>query len=214
MIQSRWLEREINEYELMQEEARRKTPKTLLGLVIFFCILLAAIFCYGQKNPDYNTAASMGIVGGMGAFILLICLLSLALHKKKKGLPELEQMLQELLTTPETIDEFDNDMLSEPLLRLSGTPSISFREHYLVEIWGRPGQKLYSFTRLDEIQSTRVAVSRDNTSVTKMGKIYDMDILDRSGHRLTGFAIRGKKNMAEFEEALVRFCPGIQLAGH
>ena len=213
-MKSQWFEREVAQVEEFRKEQRKKTPRSMAIMAGFFIILAGVAFFYGQSHPDYNTVASCGILLGMGAFVLLIALLAAAVGRKKVGLPKLEKELDELLTTPELIEEFDYEMMNTPLHTLSGDSSIFFTEHYLVNIWGHLGTKEYTFIRLDKVAMTKLCAMRDSTSVTGLGKVYYVDLCDSNKKKIGGVTIQKRANMQEFDEALLRYCPGIQLARH
>lgn len=211
---SRWLQQELDSLEEFTKKKGKSTPIAMIGIGIVFLLCMVAAIIYGQNNPDYEAGGICAFLGGMGVFLILMALLTLSKSKKNVGLPKLEKQLAELLTTPELVEEFDNEMLNAPLHRMSGEPGISFTEHYLVDVFGNLGVKTYSFTRLEKIAMTKVSAMRDPSSIGRLSKIYDVDLCDANGKKLTGVTIHKRANMEEFDDALMRYCPGIQLASH
>ena len=159
-----------------KEIQRGKSSKSLIGVAVFGIACVLAIIIYGSKHSDYAMGPALGIVGGMFAFIFLIMFISLKAGKKKKGLPKLEKQLQEMLTTPELIEEFDKEMLGQPLWKAEGTDDLRITEHYLVNIFGPMGLKEYTFIRLEDIGCVNTCCSRDKTRALGFGRIYDVDI--------------------------------------
>lgn len=208
---SEWYRKELELLEEFKKTQRNKTKYSLGGITLFFAVCIIGMIVHGNNDPTYNTGASIGIVGGMLVFILLIILLSLKLSKKRIGLPKLEEKLNQLLTTPEMIEEFDAEMLSEPLWKAKTNDDLRITKHYLVNIFGPMAQKCYTFVRLEDIAYTERCVSRDNTKLLGLGKVYDNDICAVDGRKIAGITIQGKKNEDEFEEQLEKYVPNIRL---
>lgn len=211
---SRWYDEELAILEEYRTIQSKSTPKAFLGIGIFFIVCIVAAVTYAKKNPAYNAKASCLVLGVMVVFVFMIAICNLVIGIRKKGIPGLEDELKKILTTPERVAEFDQEMLGYPALQLQGTKEIWFTEHYLVGIFGPIGARTYSFSRLEEIAETRVSTMKDATSFMKSSKVYYIDILDKSGQKITSLTIQKKNNMFEFEDALRKFCPEVKFGQH
>ena len=100
------------------------------------------------------------------------------------------------------------------------------RDFLVQSVWNQPeeavqfdeemflfGVKTYFIGRLSDFASTDFATARDNSSMLP-GRVYYVDVLNATGERVYSTSLHGKKTMEEFENAMTRFCPGIQLKEH
>ena len=133
--------------------------------------------------------------------------------KNKDVTKYIRQDLEKLLRTPEEAAQFDEEMFAEPLFRMvtdRNGSTLSFTEHYIYSEMFLFGVKTYSIGRLSDFASTNFATAKDNSSMLP-GRVYYVDVLNATGERVYSTSLHGKKTMEEFENAMTRFCPGIQL---
>lgn len=149
-------------------------------------------------------------------FIMLFMFLVSAKGKNKDVTKYIRQDLEKLLRTPEEAAQFDEEMFAEPLFRMvtdRNGSTLSFTEHYIYSEMFLFGVKTYSIGRLSDFASTNFATAKDNSSMLP-GRVYYVDVLNATGERVYSTSLHGKKTMEEFENAMTRFCPGIQLKEH
>lgn len=215
MRKSSWLERYENEVKALQEKSKSSKKAALLVIPVMFLIILALAMINGGSAEENITPYLIGTA----VLFILIFVMAAALSKRsvtKDGAKGARKNLEELLTTPEQVEEFDMEMSAAPLCRLEleAQTHILFTEHYLVSEFNNMGLPDYRFARLKDIAKNDFTLFRDERKVYGMGKLYAMDLLDANGKKLIGIIIPGKKKMEELEQLLTKYCPGIQLKEH
>lgn len=215
MKKSNWLERYEKEVKEMQEKSKSSKKAGLIVIPIMFLIILVLAMVNGGNSEVDITPYLIGLA----VIVIFIFVMAAALSKRsvtKDAAKGARENLEELLVTPEQVDEFDMEMSAAPLCKFeveNGT-DILFTEHYMVSRFNNMGLPDYRFARLSDIVKNDFAVSRDESKVHGMGKLYAIDLLDSNGRKLIGTCVPGKKKMAEFEQLLTKYCPGIQLKEH
>lgn len=218
MEQSIWLQKHSEQVnELLKKDGGNKKKGFLIAAAIF--AVLAIIVFINNSSDMRNALISCGIILGMMVFVLLIMLLATAKRSKMDPTKDLRQNLSQLLTTPEAVQEFDLEMSAAPLLDFdcggSNSDHLIITEHYVgvrfTKIVGFPD---YRFARRADIAATNFAVTKDESKVMGLGKLYMVDLLNKNGQVVLGCSIHGKDLMDRFEAALQQFCPGIQLKQH
>lgn len=215
MKKSNWLERYENEVKGMQEKSKSSKKAGLIVIPIMFLLILILAMVNGGNSEVDITPYLIGVA----VIFILIFVMAAALSKRsvtKDAAKGARKNLEELLITPEQVDEFDMEMSAAPLCKFeveNGT-YILFTEHYMVSSFNNMGLPDYRFARLRDIAKNDFTVSHDERKVHGMGKLYAIDLLDSNGRKLIGMCVPGKKKMAEFEQLLTKYCPGIQLKEH
>lgn len=215
MRKSSWLEKYENEVNGLQQKSKSTKKIMLILLPIMFLVILMAAMMGGQNSDVDMTPYLIG----MGAVFLFIFLMAVVLSKKsvtRDAAKGVRENLEKLLTTPEQVEEFDLEMLSQPLceFKADNLNNILFTEHYMVVKFNNLGIQDYRFARLSEVVKNDFAVTRDQNKAYGLGKLYMVDLLDANGKKLIGMNVAGKKQMEEFEGLLTKYCPGIQLKEH
>ena len=209
MIQSKWFEK----YDAQIKEERQKGHVSRMRSLIIIAIIVIAIivlqFIYNTENAPM---ASL-IIGGMGVFAMLFMFLVSGKGKKKDVTKYVREDLEELLRTPEEAAQFDEEMFAAPLFQMATDRSgstLSFTEHYIYSTMLLFGVKTYCLGRLSDCAAINFASAKDSGSLLP-GIVYFVDVLDVTGKCVFSVTLHGRKTMTEFEEAMTRFCPGINL---
>lgn len=215
MRKSNWLERYENEVKEKQENSKSSKKAVLTVIPVMFLIILALAMVNGGNSEVDITPYLIGLA----VIFILIFVMAAALSKRsvtKDAAKGARENLEELLVTPEQVDEFDMEMSAAPLCKfeIDAETHVLFTEHYMASRFNNMGLPDYRFARLRDIAKNNFAVSRDDSKVHGMGKLYLVDLLDTNGKKLIGFSIPGKNKMAEFAQLLTKYCPGIQLKEH
>ena len=73
------------------------------------------------------------------------------------------------------------------------------------------GEIDYNIVRLSDIAMTCYASSKSASTANPFDKVFDIDLLDAQGNKVTGITNDSKKAFLEFNAALEEFAPYIQL---
>ena len=73
------------------------------------------------------------------------------------------------------------------------------------------GEIDHAIYRLSDTAMTCSASGRNYATASPLDKIYDIDLLNAKGEKIGGFSIENKKNFIEFNTALEKHAPDIQL---
>lgn len=212
MVQSKWFE----SYDAKIKEERKKghasRMRSLIGIAVIVIVIIILQFIYNPANAPMASA----IIGGIGIFTMLFMFLVSGKGKNKDVTKYVRADLEKLLHTPEEAAQFDEEMFAEPLFQMvtdRNGSTLSFTEHYVYSTMLLFGVKTHSIGRLSDFASTNFAAAKDNTSLLP-GRVYYVDVLNATGECVYTASLHGKKVMEEFESAMTRFCPGIDLKEH
>lgn len=213
-MDSQWLRRHT---ESIQGKGNNTNKKFLIILPIIFLLLACIVFATSKQNPDFDAKISVIII--IIPFAIIVPIILLAGKKSSDIAGPLRENLEALLTTPELVSEFDYEMSCEPLCILKYNPSnskeyIFFTEHYIGLSFLLNNIQDYRFARLSDIAEMKFSITRDETKVMGLGKLYFVDLIGSNGEKCLGLSIHGKDRMNEFEETLEKYCPGIKLQEH
>lgn len=209
-MNSKWLEKYTQETKVLQQKGAG-SKKMILVIVpivmILLCVIPAAV------NGDLSQEALIGF-GAMIVVFALVIVMALALSKKrvKEDVPKsLRESLQKMLTTEEQVEEFDRQMMAEPLVALNvcNVQTMLITEDYLVNRNTFGGMPRYAIVRLSDVAYTNFAITGSGTKM--MQKEYIVDLLNADKIKIMGFSVEGTRMMDAFEEALKTHCPNVVL---
>lgn len=212
-MQSNWLEEQERVIDQFREKKRKQFPM-IVGMICFMLILFGGMaFINGGTLSEENKSAMITTMG----IIIVVVGLALFIGKRKnnkEGCPELRKNLEEILITQDEVNQFDSEMMSEPLHKVQlkdGHGEYYFTEHYLVYKFGRAPLTSYKIFKLSDVYSTKTISLKDHSSVTGLGREYYTNLCDKDSNILGGFTIKKKKQYEEFIEALQCFVPEVRL---
>lgn len=91
-MKSRWYEEQVKEGFEARLENKNKTPKTMIGMAVFFIVIFVILYVVHVNDPNYEFGTSCAFVGGMAVFIFAIVGIAQAAANKKTAdfsLPDL-----------------------------------------------------------------------------------------------------------------------------
>lgn len=211
---SLWLQEEMKKLDEHREKCTPKSSHTIITVIVFL-IIEAALLVYNQLTPDYNALPLCGIVGFMGILIIVIFASKSKTTPNKPKLPNAVKCIEALRFSPMELQQFDAEMMAAPLALIqdeshSNTPII-LTQHYMARSFFNMGEIDYNIFRLSDIAMTCYASSRNGATINPFDKIYDIDLLNNRGEKIGGVSISGKKNFMDFNAALEKYAPSIQL---
>lgn len=215
MMNSAWLERHLEEVKKLQSGDIGNKKKAIIIAVVFI-VMVVFILAVGASdpNPAHDTKPVAALVAVAGVIVFLIVFFA---GNNKNITKALQENLEQLLTTPEQVAQFDYEMSCKPVFDFddgSKNSHIIFTEHYIGVCFLNRNIPDYRFARCSDIQEMRFSVSRDQSKVYGLGKLYDIDLIGADGKKSLGAVVHGKDRMQQFEEALQQYCPGIRLQEH
>lgn len=211
---SLWLQEEMKKLEAYREKCT-PTSKNIKVTAIVFIIIEAALLIANQFTPDYNTLPLCGMVGFMGVLIIFIFFSKSKTTPNKPKLPFATKCMEKLHFSPEELQQFDSEMMAEPLALIkNGNRSdipIIITAHYMAYAFFDMGEIDYGIYRLSDISMTCYASGRSQTTANPLDKVYDIDLLNAMGEKIGGLSIDSKKSFTDFNTALEKCAPNIQL---
>lgn len=211
---SQWLQTETKKLE---EHRLKHTPTSghIKITLLLFIILEAALFALNKITPNYNTLPLCGIVGIMGLLIILIFAAKSKSIPNKPAFPFAVQCIENLHFSSEELQQFDLEMMAEPLAIIKNNNRsdipIIITEHYMAYAFLNMGEIDYRIYRLSDISITCYASGKSQSTVNPFDKVFDIDLLNSSYEKIGGLSIDSKKNFMEFNSALEKYAPGIQI---
>lgn len=210
MKKSEWLQNYENLTKELQNKSKSGKKVLLILLPILFLGMGAAVMA-SNNSPEVDLTPYLIGMGVIFVFIFLMALLlSLKTVKQDAAKGEREN-LAALLLTDEEVTEFDRQMAAAPLcdIQTDSTHHVLFTTDYIVSSFQINGMPHYRFTRCRDVAKNDYGAMHSNERV--LGRMFLMDLLDAQGKKILGLTVEGTKRMSELEEALKRYCPGIQL---
>lgn len=211
---SLWLQEEIKKLE---DHRKKCTPtsKHIKITALVLIIIEAALFILNQFTPNYNTLPLCGIVGFMGVLLIVIYAAKSKTIPNKPKLPFATKCIEGFQFSSEELQQFDSEMMATPLALIKNNNRsdipIILTEHYMVYTILNLGEFDYGIYRLSEIAMTCYASSRSHATASPLDKVFDIDLLNVKGEKIGGLTIDSKKNFMEFNTALEKYAPNIQL---
>ena len=213
-MNSIWLKQHTEKVtNLLQKDAKSKQKAAKIVAIIFIA-LIGVVFVVGAQNPDYDASSSAAILAAM-ALLPIMCVLVASKKGPKRDMTKgLRENLATLLTTPEQVAEFDDEMTREPLCDFDGGSTqyghVFFTEHYVGITCSNFNFPDYRFARRGDIWKMQYVTMDDETTAFGRGKLYLLDLISPDGKKVLGISIHGEKRMEQFEEILKQYCPGIE----
>lgn len=211
---SLWLQEEMKKLEAHREKCTPTSNHVKITAIVFI-IIEAVLLIANQFTPDYNTLPLCGMVGFMGVLLIFIFFSKSKTTPNKPMLPTAVKCIEGFHFSPEELQQFDSEMMSAPLALIktegrSDTPII-ITNHYVASSFFTMGEIDYGIYRLSDIAMTCYASSRNHATINPLDKIYDIDLLNAKGEKIGGLTIESKKNFMDFNTALEKYAPDIQL---
>lgn len=210
-----WLQEEMKKVE---DYRKKKTPtgRNIIVAVVVFALIEAALFIANQFTPDYDTLPLCGVVGAMGILIILLLATKSKTTPDKPKLPIAVNCIESMHLSSGEMQQFDTEMMAAPLVQIKDTAGsdiyIAITEHYIVSAFVSMGEKDYGIFRISDIAMTCYETVRNRATVNPLDKEFFISLLDAKGNLLGGrLIIDGKKNFEQFNEALEKYAPDIQL---
>lgn len=212
-MQSRWLEEQERTMDQFRQKKRKQFP-IIVGIICFMVILFGGMaFMNGGTLSEGNKSAMITTMG----IIIVVVGLAIFIGKRKnnkEGCPELRKNLEEILITQDEVNQFDSEMMSEPLHNVKlkdGDGEYYFTQHYLVYKFGRFPLTCYKIFKLSDVYSTKTISLKDHSSITGLGREYYTNLCDKDCNILGGFTIKKRKQYEAFIQDLQRFVPEVRL---
>ena len=211
---SLWLQEEMKKLEAHREKCT-PTSKNIKVAAIILILTEAALIIANQFTPDYNTLPLCGMVGFMGILIIFIFFSKSKTTPNKPMLPFATKCIEDFHFSSEELQQFDSEMMSTPLALIKtesrSDTSIVITNHYMTTTFFTMGEIDHAIYRLSDIAMTCSASGRNYATSSPLDKIYDIDLLNVKGKKIGGLSIENKKNFIEFNTALEKYAPDIQL---
>lgn len=213
MKKSKWLQNYENQTKELQSKSKFGKKVLLILLPILFLGMGAAVMA-SNNSPEVDMTPYLIGMGVIFVFIFLMALLLSLKSVKQDAAKGERENLTALLTTDEEVEEFDRQMAETPLcdIQTDSTHHVLFTQDYIVSSFQINGMPHYRFARLRDVARNDYGAMRSDERV--LGRMFLIDLLDAQGKKLLGLTVEGTKRMSELEEALKRYCPGIQLKEH
>lgn len=214
-MDSIWLKQHTEKLtNLLQKDAKNK-QKAAKIVAFIFLVLVGVVFVVGARNPEYDASSSATILAAI-ALLPIMCMLVASKKSPKRDLAKgLRENLATLLTTPEQVAEFDDEMTREPLCDFDGGSTqyghVFFTDHYVGITASNFNFPDYRFARREDIWKMQYVIMDDETTAFGRGKLYLVDLISPNGKKLLGISIHGKKRMEQFEEIVKQYCPDIEI---
>ena len=211
---SLWLQAEMKKLEEHRANGAPKA-KHILITVIVVAILEGIILIAGQSAPDYNPIPLCLFVGLLGFVIVLMYAITSKTKPNKAKLPVATKSIENLNFSSQELQQFDSEMMTTPLAVIKNNNRadlpITITEHYMTEAFYGAGEIDYNIVRLSDIAMTCYASSKSASTANPLDKVFDIDLLDAQGNKVSGVTIDGKKAFLEFNAALEKYASHIQL---
>lgn len=210
MKKSEWLQSYENQTKELQNKSKSGKKVLLILLPILFLGMSAAVMA-SNNSPEVDMTPYLIGMGVIFVFIFLMALLLSMKSVKQDAAMSERADLAALLTTDEQVEEFDRQMAAAPLcdIQADSTQHILFTQDYIVSRFQINGMPHYHFTRCRDVAKYDYVTAHGNEKV--LGRMFIIDLLDSQGRKVMGLHVEGTTRMSELEEALERYCPGIQL---
>lgn len=211
---SLWLQEQMKKVDERREQCTPKSGSIKITVIVFVMIE-AALVIANQFTPDYNTLPLCGMVGMMGVVIIFIFASKSKTMPDKPKLPSAVKCIEGLHFSPEELQQFDAEMMSRPRVVInndnrSDMPVI-ITDHYMAYSYFDMGELDYRIYRLSDIAMTCYASGKSQSTANPLDKTFSIDLLDQRAEKVSGLSIDGKKNFEQFNEALGKYAPHIQL---
>lgn len=211
---SLWLQEEIKKLEDYRKKCT-PTSKHIKITALVLIIIEIALFVLNQFTPNYNTLPLCGVVGFMGLLLIMIFTAKSKTLPNRPKLPFATKCIEEFQFSSEELQQFDSEMMATPLALIKNNNRsdipIIITEHYMAYTTLHLGEIDYGIFRLSEIAMTCYASSRSHATASPLDKVFDIDLLNIKGEKIGGLTIDSKKNFMEFNAALEKYAPNIQL---
>lgn len=211
---SQWLQEEMKKLDAHRAKCA-PTSKNTIVTVIVFLIIEAGLLMYNQATPDYNALPLCGVVGFMGIVIIAIFAAKSKTMPNKPMLPFAAKCIENFHFSPQELQLFDAEMMAEPVavIKTGGQAdtAVTITTHYMRQGFFSMGEIDYTVTRLSDIAMTCYDSGRNTATANPLDKVYGIDLLNMKGEKICGISIEGKKNFMEFNSALEKCAPNIQL---
>lgn len=211
---SQWLQ----EQAAKTEESRAKsspTVKHIIVVVVAFVLLEAFMFILNQITPEYDTGFFCVVVGFVGVMMTGYFYMKLKSARNKPKLPFAENCLQKMNLSSEEIQQFDAEMMAEPLVFIKNCrrldSAIAITEHYMRAAFLYRGEVDYGIFRLSDIGMTCSETTKNPVIIKPRGRIFDILLFSGKGERMGGVSMQNENDFREFNAALEKYAPNIRL---
>ena len=196
---SKWL----REYVKRTEAAHKKSGGNKWIIFIIIPVMIAGFIGITIANGDLNDPQTMNtvkILGIVGGAILLLGILMIAKGGKKNVTSRTVDNLNELLTSPEEVSAFDEQMSAPPVLLVENKVNGSFgaTKDYFFHRFSDMGNDTYEFCRLSDIGSFNCKGGKGDM----INRSYYVDIRDRSGNMLMHGSLESAKRVEMLNDGI------------
>lgn len=210
---SQWLQEEMSKIE---DERKQKVPlsRRIITIVLLFAAVEAALFLLDQFMVDFNIIWLCVFIGFIGIVVAAANFFQSKSLLQKPKLTFAAQCLEKLDFSPEELAQFDEEMLSEPLVFIQNgrrfDSSIAITEHYMRAAFLYRKEIDYGVFRLSDIAMTCNVTSKNPVILKPAGRIFDVVLFDNNGERVGGVSMEKEQDFAEFNAALEKYAPNIR----
>lgn len=209
-----WLQEQMKKVDERREKCT-PTSNNIKTAIIVFVIIEAALFIANQFTPDYNTLPLCGVVGMMGIVIIFIFATKKSSAPDKPKLKSAVKCIENFHFTETELQQFDAEMTAQPIGLIQNNNRedlpIIITQHYMAYSYYDMGELDYRIYRLSDISMTCYESGKSSATANLLDKVFYIDLLDENGEKTGGLSIDGKNNFVEFNEALEKAAPHIQL---